>query len=445
MQLPIMNRPLSLDALQEILSVIGQFAPSGTQAQPGIAFGNNQATGFFLKADGSIGSVVNGALSFSINAGGQIDLASAEQTPSQITLTNTNGTSDRCAITFGAGTSSWQMGKDQSADGGNDLFLYNSLTGNTPARWTQDEQLFINWEPTTVLTSNAYDKTGSPLVINNTPGKSRAAVGTSIGMQVNTIISEVNGLSDGTRSEFGSYYGMTFPDPRQIQNDINVWGPDIHVYGKFTDDATQREGLLIGSSVYVRPMAAGSDTKDATHPGAFGAAICIAPPDAGTLAENGVAASKTSYPALAGLSIVGFSGTTAITSGEQSGAGAAATFGLRIGGEASGGGSPYIPWNARSNFVTGASISDFTTRGLWITNPLTAPSGTAQWGIYNECPTYLSGVINAQASALGFFGVAPAAQPTMWQVGGSGSLSDCITAINRITSNLTSLGLFAAA
>ncbi|WP_264818176.1 hypothetical protein, partial [Acidomonas methanolica] len=305
-----MNRPLSLEGLQDVLSVIGQYAPAGTQAQPGIAFSNNQATGFFLQSDGSIGSVVNGALAFSMNGSGQISLSSTAATPSQITLENTNGASDRCAITFGSGSASWQIGKDQSANGGNDLYFYNSLTGNTPARWTQDEQLFINWQPTTVLTSNAYAKTGSPIVINNTPGQAAATVGTSIGLQVNTIVANVNGLADGTRSEFGTYYGMTIADPRETQADINLWGPDIHVFGKFTDDSTQREGVLIGSSVYLRPMAAGSNTKDSTHPGSYGMAICIAPPDAATLTEYGVASTKTSYPALAGLSIVGFSGTT---------------------------------------------------------------------------------------------------------------------------------------
>lgn len=43
---------------------------------------------------------------------------------------------------------------------------------------------------------------------------------------------------------------------------------------------------------------------------------------------------------------------------------------------------------------------------------------------------------------IGFFGAHPAPRPTMWPVGSTATVQDCADAINRITSNLQSLGLF---
>lgn len=68
-----LNRIVTLPQLQNVLNTLLQNAPDGTLAAPGMAFANDQASGFCRNNDGSLSLVSQGQSSLKINSDGSIN------------------------------------------------------------------------------------------------------------------------------------------------------------------------------------------------------------------------------------------------------------------------------------------------------------------------------------------------------------------------------------
>ncbi|GBQ19947.1 hypothetical protein AA12717_0408 [Gluconacetobacter sacchari DSM 12717] len=297
--------------------------------------------------------------------------ATEDATSAAVTLENLSGLSNRNAISFGQG--GWQFGRDQSANGGDDLYLWHSATGNTPLRYTADDQLYLWSAIDKQLTSNAYGSVGVGVLLNQDLGKTTPVIGSTGALWINQNIYDVGKLDDGTYSEFSAVYTMTGPmDWAKILGPHHVIAYDNHCYSQCTTDPTKRSGMMFGMSLLGRAMGANDCVIDGIGSGSFGYAAATTPPSADEIAYYKGPAGTRSYPQTAGLSVAGISGTSDIYDGNQAGADYGFIYGFRVGG---GGGTPYMHTDARSKLMYGGYIGDWDTYGLWIDHPLVSANG----------------------------------------------------------------------
>ncbi|WP_418610172.1 hypothetical protein [Gluconobacter cerinus] len=175
MTLPTLNIPISKANLLDVLGRVTQNAPNGAAATPSISFGNNQASGMWLRPDGGLGFSANGASNFYIDGNGNANISggtvggktgnfsdevtmgfftsngdsqvnghlSIASGDPQILIYNNGTTSTKAAITFGNDSQSWQVGHDQAGDGTDDFYVYHGKAGTTPLHVGSDDSVAL--------------------------------------------------------------------------------------------------------------------------------------------------------------------------------------------------------------------------------------------------------------------------------------------------------------
>ena len=295
-------------------------------------------------------------------------------TPVAITTNESaNGASKRSTIQVGRG---WQILQDNAANGTRNLAIYGA--GQTPVIWDTAGRTNLTWLWNTASRTNAFAKAGWSLFSNTQAGTIGTATGTVTTRNTEGDIGNIAATTDGSLSEFATDYEISLAYRNAVQKDWNIWGRDQIVVDNPANgtSGSQAPQWFVGTSIRIHPQ---NDMRvlSATNAGSVGLSLVNRPLLAGEFGEHGDRSGDTTQPALAMLSIAGFSGhncnssgANCPTTGGQTGtyaSGDAAAFAVRIGG---GGGSVYIPYTARSQFQTGMLISDWRLNGIRLAAPI---------------------------------------------------------------------------
>jgi len=290
------------------------------------------------------------------------------------------GQSPRSVVDFG----NWALGQ-YSGIGGKDFFLYDGISHSHPLIVSPNDEVIVGHEYDNVRLPDAYDKLPSPLNVRIGYGRIKPAGGTAIGVQSNLDIFN-EAIPKHGHNEFSSYYGYVRANNHGIHPPSqHYWVSDFQLTTPFAPDPTKSPELEIVYSGRMMNMSAGTDVLSSGHMGAYGEALVATPMLKNELADAGIPLDARSYPVTALLALSGFSGDANTYNGTLPSAGPAASYALRIGG---GGGSPYIPYNARSNFENGIGVYDWSKTGIDIDRPLEGGTGL---GLRNRTRTELGG------------------------------------------------------
>lgn len=292
----------------------------------------------------------------------------------------------RSDIKFG----NWALGQ-YSGIGPTDFFLYNGLTQQHPLIISPRDEVIVNHNYDNVHMKDAYDKLPSPMNIVTSYGREAPSSGTAIGLQ-NSIDIYNESVPTHGHNEFSSYYAFVRANNHGIHPPgQHYWVTDFHLQTPYAPDPQKSPELGIIYSGRIMNMSNGTQVLSANHMGTFGQSLVATPMLENEMADSGIPLTARSYPITAILDLAGFSGDRYTYDGTLPAAGPAADYALRIGG---GGGSPYIPFNARSNFSTGIGLYDWSKTGLEIDHRLPGAIGP---GLRNHYATELGGKLPAEA------------------------------------------------
>lgn len=137
---------------------------------------------------------------------------------------------------------------------------------------------------------------------------------------------------------------------------------DWNVAGPISGNVNEREGFLAGASIGIKKFTPGNGI-DADHDGSYGVSICHVP-GAGGFGHAGQNSVRT-YPAKAGIAIVGYSGLPSVAHAKAANADMGYEVGVQIGGD---GGSVWLNPTQKvsgSTMVgTGIYLNDWLYNGI---------------------------------------------------------------------------------
>lgn len=331
-----------------------------------------------------------------------------------LNLVNTGTTSKKATVNWGT----WSAGVDLEGDGTNDYFINNSGLSSTPLTITHDGKVIPQWTCNTVNAKSAYDYVGSPVEISAYFGTSAAApmAASAAGMQVvanvyNTQALPVSDTGYNTYSEFSAVYtflqGFTkYNGVDCVHANEHYIGYDNHLVTPYTTTSADRPNNILGMSYLGQLLGVDSDVVDTDGNGSFLSSMVTVPITESQLDYYGAPTTASTQPFTALYYGGGFTGTSSITGGDQSGAGNAATYCFLAGNGGTGaGGSVYINAGARSKFKISAQLGDWTDAGLIIGNPIgtETSSGGRQYGIYNPYCTLIGGSLPDQTGGVALY------------------------------------------
>lgn len=292
----------------------------------------------------------------------------------------------RSDIKFG----NWVLGQ-YSGIGPTDFFLYNSVTHSHPLVISPQNEITINHAYDNVHNWDAYDKLPSPLNVITSYGRKQPSSGTAIGLQ-NAMDIYNEAVPTHGHNEFSAYYAYVRANNRGVHPPgQHYWVTDFQLQTPYAPQPQKTPELGIVYSGRIMNMSYGVQALSSSHMGAYGQSLVATPMLENELTSSGIPLDARSFPITAMLALAGFSGDRSTYDGTLSSAGPAADYALRIGG---GGGSPYIPFNARSNFGIGVGLYDWSKAGLEIDRRLPGATGP---GLRNRYATELGGRLPAGA------------------------------------------------
>lgn len=290
----------------------------------------------------------------------------------------------RSDVKFG----NWVLGQ-YSGIGPTDFFLYNSLTHNHPLVISPKDEVTFSHAYDNAHNWDAYDKLPSPVNVLVSYGRTRPSSGTAIGLQ-NSMDIYNEAVPTHGHNEFSSYYAYVRANNHGIHPPgQHYWVTDFHLQTPYAPEPQKSPELEIVYSGRIMNMSNGVQALSSSHMGAYGQSLVATPMLENEMTAAGIPLDARSYPVTAMLDLAGFSGDRHTYDGTLPSAGPAADYALRIGGN---GGSPYIPFSARSNFVIGIGLYDWSKAGLEIDHRLPGATGP---GLRNRYTTELGGSLPA--------------------------------------------------
>ncbi|MBU2655825.1 hypothetical protein KOE73_16000 [Acidomonas methanolica] len=290
----------------------------------------------------------------------------------------------RSDIKFG----NWVLGQ-YSGISDTDFFLYDSISRRHPLIVSSKDEVIIGQDYENIRLWDAYSKLPSPLNVQITYGRRQASSGTAIGVQSTVDIYNEATPTHG-HNEFSSYYAYVRSNNHGVHPPgQHYWVSDFHLSTPYAPDASKSPELEIVYSGRIMNMSNGVAALSSNHMGSYGQSLVATPMLKDELADAGIPLNARTYPITAMLALSGFSGDQSTSNGTLPSAGPAAEYALRVGG---GGGSPYIPFDARSNFSTGIGVYDWSVAGIDINHRLPGAEGP---GLRNKYATELGGSLPA--------------------------------------------------
>ncbi|WP_418610339.1 hypothetical protein [Gluconobacter cerinus] len=286
----------------------------------------------------------------------------------------------RSDIKFG----DWVLGQ-YSGIKDTDFFLYDSILHTHPLRISSKDEIIMSHEYENINLGDAYDKLPSPLNIQIGYGRNISSSGTAIGVQSTLDIFNETTPHHG-RNEFSAYYAYVRSNNRgKHPPGQHYWVSDFHLSTPYAPEASKSPELEVVYSGRIMNLSNGVSALSNSHMGSYAQSLVATPMLKNELSSAGVPLEARTYPITAMISLSGFSGDQSTYTGTLPSARPAADYALRIGG---GGGSPYIPFDSRSNFTTGIGVYDWAKTGIDIDHRLPGATGP---GLKNRYATELGG------------------------------------------------------